>query len=113
MKHLLLWRAFFGNFLFLDRLLLERFYGKQRIKQPVFLVSPARSGSTTTGQLLDADPTLCGPAQFFCVFRYLSVWMFLEATVGRFVSAEFIEAKLMASIKEGPKQVPARLPNRT
>jgi len=62
LSHLFLWRPLFGCLLFADRLLLECFYSKVAIKQPLFIVSAGRSGSTTTGQLLDADPTLTGPS---------------------------------------------------
>merc|ERR1712005_6214 len=70
LRHLFFWRAFFGNIEFLDRILFERYYSKQKIKQPLYVVSPARSGSTTMGHILDADPSLTGPAMYFLIFPY-------------------------------------------
>merc|ERR1712023_6327 len=38
LRHIFFWRAFFGNIEFLDRILFERYYSKQKIKQPLYVV---------------------------------------------------------------------------
>lgn len=101
LKHLLLWRPLFGILDYADQLVLERFYCKQAITQPLYVVSAPRSGSTTMGHLLDADPSLCGPAAFFHFFPYLSVWMLLNSTIGRIVSAEKLEQKALNGMRTG------------
>ena len=92
--HLLWWRPLFGCLLFLDDFLLGSFYRTQRIVQPLFVISGARSGSTTLGHLLDCDDKLCGPTLVFSIFPFLTVALLWSATVGKFVTPEQIEGRL-------------------
>jgi len=85
--HLLFFRPLFGSLSCLDHILL-RAWKKQKIVNPLFVMSGARSGSTSFGQLLDEDERLCAPTMLFCTFPFLSVWMLLHATVGRFITAK-------------------------
>lgn len=98
--HLLWWRPLFGCFLFLDQLLLSYFYLAQKIVQPLFVISGARSGSTTLGHQLDCDDQLCGPPAIFALFPFLSVGMLWSATIGRFVTAEHLDWMLTQNAPE-------------
>eukprot|EP00656_Telonema_subtile_P021447 TRINITY_DN2248_c0_g1_i5.p1 TRINITY_DN2248_c0_g1~~TRINITY_DN2248_c0_g1_i5.p1 ORF type:complete len:447 (+),score=119.24 TRINITY_DN2248_c0_g1_i5:230-1570(+) len=87
-SHLIVWRPVFGVLLFTDQVLLSTRYMGQQIRKPMFVVSASRSGSTNLGHLLDYDPSLCGPPALFNVLPFLSVWMVLNSTLGRFISGE-------------------------
>ena len=96
--HLLWWRPLFGCLLFMDDILLG--WKQQKIKKPLFVMSGARSGSTTLGHLLEEDTSLCGPPMLFCVFPFLTLWILLDATLRRFISKRQFE-NFLTSIGAG------------
>ena len=71
----------------------------QKIKKPLFVMSGARSGSTTLGHLLEEDTSLCGPPILFCVFPFLSLWILVEATLGWFITTSRNTEKVRKPIK--------------
>lgn len=85
--HLLFWRPLFVSLFMVDEVLLTG-WKHQRVIRPLFVMSGARSGSTTFGHILDHDPALCAPPMLFCVLPFLGVWAAISNTIGRIIPAD-------------------------
>lgn len=64
----------FGVAWHLDEIFMGSELDKLSINEPVFLISGARSGSTTTGHLLDNDPQFVSPSGIMTVLPFLWLW---------------------------------------
>lgn len=103
----LFWRPILGMILMADVLLLSGLYDKP-LKKPFFVKSGARSGSTVMGQVLDCDDNLSGVAQWFAVCPYLTFWMLVDNTIGKW-KGQTAKDKFFADIPKGmPEEVRVR-----
>lgn len=73
-------------------LLDELFYGNSldavNVKEPLFVISAARSGSTQITRYLEDDPRLTAPNILMTMFPYLWLWILVSKTIGRLVTKE-------------------------
>lgn len=89
---------------YLDELLFGRVLDAHPVRQPLVMLSAARSGSTQLSHYLESDPTLAAPAMLQIVFPYLWLWHIVVPVLGRFMTAESIGARFDAHIPIEMKQ---------
>ncbi len=77
------------------------------IRQPLFELSAARSGSTQLAHYIEDDPAICAPSALFTVLPYLWLWRLLgpaqvDALAARFLArfpVEFLERHEMDPLR--------------
>lgn len=89
---------------YLDEVIFGRRLRAQAIRQPLFLMSAARSGSTQLAHYLESDPALVAPVMLQVVFPYLWLWHLVVPTIGRVVRPEWLEARFNEAIPLEMKQ---------
>ena len=81
-------------------LLDEALYGKSLdqvvVKEPVFVISAARSGSTQISRYLEEDHRLAAPNILQAMFPYLWLWKLAPKTIGRFLSKDQVRERIQA-----------------
>ena len=100
----------FGVGWHLDEMLYGGELDKQEIISPVFLISGARSGSTTTGHLLDNDPQFVSPAGVMTLFPFLWLWKTISyfSRLGLLPSPESFSAAVIAKVSKDAPEFVAR-----
>ena len=73
---------------FLDELLYGSVLNSVSIKEPLFVISAARSGSTQITRYLEDDPRLAAPNILQTMFPYLWLWKLVPKTLGRLLSKD-------------------------
>lgn len=77
----------------------EVLYGKQlaqvEIKNPFFVISGGRSGSTQITRYLEEDPNLIAPNILMCMFPYLWLWKLMPYTLGLFLTKDQVREKIV------------------
>ena len=73
---------------FLDELLYGSVLNDVTIKQPLFVISAARSGSTQITRYLEDDPQLAAPNILQAMFPYMWLWKLAPKTIGRFLDKD-------------------------
>jgi hypothetical protein len=79
-------------------LLDEMLYGKSldsiKVKNPLFVISAARSGSTQISRYLEDDPRLAAPNILQTMFPYLWLWKLVPKTIGRIVTKDQVRKRI-------------------
>lgn len=90
----------FGLAWWLDELLYGRRLAAIDVRSPLFELSAARSGSTQLAHYLEDDPGLIAPSTLRALAPYLWLWRVCEATLGRWLRPETIQAMLEAPMSK-------------
>lgn len=83
-----------GSAWLLDELLYGRALDAVAVREPLFEVSAARSGSTQIARYLEDDPALVAPSMLQAIFPYRWLWKLAAATIGRFLTPDQVRAKV-------------------
>jgi hypothetical protein len=79
-----------------DELLYGRAMDAMPVTAPLFIVSAGRSGSTQMGLYLEEDPQFAAPNLLQSMFPYLWLWRLAPRTLGHFLTADQVRAKIRA-----------------
>ena len=94
------WLAVHGVAWAIDEVLYGRQLDATPVVAPLILLSAARSGSTQLSHYLEDDPHLISPITLRAAMPYRWVWVLVEATAARFVSAAWVRARYDAGLPQ-------------
>lgn len=77
---------------FIDELLYGEELKETVIKEPLIVVSAARSGSTQIAHYLEDDPQIVAPAAMYTQHPYLWVWRIVNVLIGTLIPASAVRA---------------------
>lgn len=82
----------------LDELLYGRALDQTQVREPIFVVSAGRSGSTQISRYIEEDPRLAVPNLLQCMFPYRWLWKLAPRTLGRMFTKEQVSEKIHATM---------------
>lgn len=83
---------------FLDELLYGPALRAAPLVAPLIEISAGRSGSTQLARYLEDDPQLAAPSLVQFIFPYLWLWRLVRATIGRFVTRDWVRRKIESTL---------------
>lgn len=95
-------------------LLDEALYGRKMdavdLRNPLFVISGGRSGSTQMTRYIEADPSVTAPSLVQSMFPYMWLWRLVPRTIGRFITpaqaTERFEALMPPELMERHESAP-------
>ena len=88
----------------LDELLYGKTLNNIDVREPVFVISAGRSGSTQITRYIEEDDRLAAPSILQCMFPYLWLWRLAPRTIGRIITPDkarqMIQSAMPSELRE-------------
>jgi hypothetical protein len=82
----------------LDELLYGKILNNIAVREPVFVISAGRSGSTQITRYFEEDDRLAAPSLLQCMFPYLWLWQLAPKTIGRIFMPEKVRRMIRSAM---------------
>lgn len=82
----------------LDELFYGRVLNEIAVREPVFVISAGRSGSTQITRYIEEDDRLAAPNILQCMFPYLWLWRLAPETIGRIITPEKVRQMIQSAM---------------
>jgi hypothetical protein len=82
----------------LDELLYGKALNSVPVREPVFVISAGRSGSTQITRYIEEDDRLVAPNILQCMFPYLWLWQLAPKTIGRILTPEKVQQMIQTAM---------------